>query len=634
MTVTWFDGVTLELSFTPLKGGGDTVVDADFTGDITASLRGSVSIAPCGRATERDTFQSGTMVFKVDARSRLMDPDYSSGTYFGNLKPNRHVRFRMTYSGSTSYLFHGYIDGYPPDWDMANTDGTVTITAHCWFKLAARCALPESAYAYEVKADTPTSWYRLGDAATSTVAKDSSGNNLDGTLAPTLSTPTAGLIELSDDGARSVPNGGGTTFPLRNTGYVSGTAWTWEAWLVLPTITGSNSIWEQLDSSGVNTFAVSIGSGGTSLAVTTRSAGTGAINSFWTLTSAVTDGARHHFAVVKSGTTLTLYIDGAATAWTSGGTGLSSTDTDYGGATTRHLALGFDGPWTVDELATYGTALSAARILAHYQAGTTAYAGDTVSARITRVLGMTRYASFPTSLDTSVVTVRGCDFGGGTVKLLDYLQTLERTEGGQARLFVSPDGTLTFHARYHDSLAPTVTTAFSDLTGTTLPYTAIDFDGLSDQRVVNDVQVTRTNGTAQRVSDATSDVDNGTLSLVVSGVDLQTDAEALDMANGLLYLYKDPHPRVRSLVITPRSAPTTLMPVVRTTVVGTRISARRLPIIGSAWTREATVEGVQHTIDPERWVTRYLTAPADLTGSWWILGDATYGILGTARLGF
>jgi hypothetical protein len=48
---------------------------------------------------ELDTVaDAGTATIVLDNRDRRFDPSYAAGPYFGNLKPGKQVRIRVTYS--------------------------------------------------------------------------------------------------------------------------------------------------------------------------------------------------------------------------------------------------------------------------------------------------------------------------------------------------------------------------------------------------------------------------------------------------------------------------------------------------------------------------------------------------------
>lgn len=665
MSASPFQGATWEFSFTPNKGATSTVVDGDYT-DISKYVR-HVTFTTRGRSSERDVFVVGQMNITLLSDARIFDPDNASGPFFGQLLPMRHCRLRVTFSGSTSYVFKGYIAGWDQVWeDKGSTLAHVTLQCHDAFKLLAKAALPESSYAAEVLADAPSAWYRLGDAITSQTAADSSGNGKTahyngGIVTPALAT---GVIFASTDGSRSftVPTSTPVTTPVdvvldtqgpgSAMGFVSGTAWSWEVWYRPPTaaLFGNSdqvAFWSQGAAGGFGPgsgFAVYLGQnfdGTRFLQVAATDESAAAVNVvFSSFNTALTDGNAHHIVVTRSGTTIAVYLDGVAQTPSSGSlSGLGAGTTNFGSSPVVQTKAKATGVTQFDELAVYATQLSAARVLAHYNAGANGFAGDTVSARITRVMGYSSYATFPTSLDTSTRTVQGCDFGGGTTKLLDYLQLLERTEGGQARLFISANGTLTFHSSFHDTANSTIAQAFTDTSATTLPYLTTGVLEDNSTRLANDVTYQRLNGIQQRVADATSDAAYGTSSFSLTGLLSQSDSEMLDRANAHLYRYKDPRSRLPSFTVSPSvsSQAATLVPAVASMDIGTHVSVRKLPSnLGSAWTREVTVEGITHSInsDTGEWTVQYLLAPYDPANQWFVLDSATQGILDTNRLGF
>ena len=70
--------------------------------------------------------------------------------------------------------------------------------------------------------------------------------------------------------------------------------------------------------------------------------------------------------------------------------------------------------------------------------------------------------------------------------------------------------------------------------------------------------------------------------------------------------------------------------------LGNRITVNRRPQgVGSAISQERAIEGVAHEITPENWVTTFFLCepPASyVEGGYWRVGDATYGVVGTAAV--
>jgi hypothetical protein len=235
-------------------------------------------------------------------------------------------------------------------------------------------------------------------------------------------------------------------------------------------------------------------------------------------------------------------------------------------------------------------------------------ASNDVDGRITQALTDAGLTWPTTSFEDSDVTVRGADYGGGLTTVLAYLQTLEATE--QGRLYTSAGGTVTFQNRAHDAVTTTVSAAFTDVAGGAL-YADAEHE-YDDTRIVNDATVSRTNGVAQRSTNTASKTAYGIRSLTVDGLQGQSDTETAALADWLVNRYKDPYPRVRSLAVRPRANAATLFPIVGGTEIGARVTFRRAPLGGTAYTKTLSVEGVSHSIDVGGdWTTTYLTAPLD-----------------------
>ena len=276
--------------------------------------------------------------------------------------------------------------------------------------------------------------------------------------------------------------------------------------------------------------------------------------------------------------------------------------------------------------------MSAARVLAHYNAGRTADAGNDIDGRITQVLTDAGITWLATSLEDSQVLARGTEYSIGGGNVLGYLQALEKTE--QGRLFVSAAGTLTFYSRYHD-LATTSEISFTDAAGSTYPYTDLGY-AFDRTRVYNQAVTSRTNGTPQRYTDATSVTANGPRSISLDGLQLTSDDEAYDMAVALVARYKDPAQRYERISVNMRKAPNTLYAAIGTLEIGDKVSVTRTPQnVGNATTRTVTVEGISHSYDHRSttWTVEILTAAANMP-SYLIIDSGTLGQLDEEKVGF
>lgn len=215
-------------------------------------------------------------------------------------------------------------------------------------------------YASEVLADSPLAYWRLGDASGTTMT-DSSGNARHGIYAGSPGLGTVGL--LTGDGDTAVTFDGVDDF-----GEVADAAWmdtgttlTVEAW-IKTTATGLRQIITRDDGTGTRSFQFL--TNGASLQFVKIASGV--VTS--TVSTSINDGVRHHVVATYDGANIRLYKDGALVQTTAATGSLSSDDKLRIGLRATGAEF-FSG--VIDEAAYYGTALSAARVLAHYNAGIT-----------------------------------------------------------------------------------------------------------------------------------------------------------------------------------------------------------------------------------------------------------------------
>jgi hypothetical protein len=135
---------------------------------------------------------------------------------------------------------------------------------------------------------------------------------------------------------------------------------------------------------------------------------------------------------------------------------------------------------------------------------------------------------------------------------LTYLQSIATSEQGAC--FVAANGDLTFTDRLDASFA-TVAAQFSDA-GVDIPYTALQVI-YGQEFLFNRIQATIQGGTVQVANNATSQTEFGITTLALPDLLLQSDSEALTLANYLVALYANPQYRFDDLglVTSAMSAP-------------------------------------------------------------------------------
>lgn len=537
-------------------------------------------------------------------------------------------------------LFSGFVNTWPQQ-SRAWT-GEVALTATDGFGLLAAAPIA-TAWEEEIRTDAPTGWWRMGDdTPTYDVCADSSGNGYHGTYKGLPAAANAGLIVGVDNGAVDF-DGANDRVTLNPAVIPAAGPLSIEAWIQTSTIaTGDQPIAGIFDTAGnsIMNLVVASSAGATDgfprFNVYETSGGVTAEG-----VTSIADGNIHHLVGTWDGTDrkARLYIDGALVATTSAtatlnlyqaGAPLTASIGRWGGDRTTWTY--FDG--IIDEVAIYDTALSAARVLAHYEAGAAPWAGDTTGERIGRVLDLAGWPTADRDLDTGISTLGNYDLAETTA--LAAAQVAEASEGGT--FWQAPDGRMTFRDRYapvQDTNATTVLIEFSDADTTPQPphYTdlVLDYD---DSLIANTVTVDWVGGT-EVVTDTASITAYGRAEGSVT-TSLTTAAEAQARAQWMLARFKDPQVRPTSVTLRP-AADHRLWFACLTLGVGDRVTVTRTPAnTGSPISFDCLVEGVTHRAADgiNTWETVFNLSPTDIDLGWLILDDTAEGLLDTGKLAY
>jgi hypothetical protein len=216
-------------------------------------------------------------------------------------------------------------------------------------------------YASTVLADSPLGYWRLGEPS-GTVATDATGHGNSGTY----SAVTLGSQGLVDDANTAVTFNGTTSNVSLGTLTVSGTGATIEA--VFKWISGNSVIFGfEGNPFEPNSFWMRI-QGGVLQVIAGDASGLGRI----VATGAITSGVRYHVAGVYDGANnlLRVYLNGTQVATTASSSAIIASGAFFIGKSSVSGGF-FSG--TIDEVALYTTALSAARVAAHATASFTSY---------------------------------------------------------------------------------------------------------------------------------------------------------------------------------------------------------------------------------------------------------------------
>lgn len=247
-------------------------------------------------------------------------------------------------------------------------------------------------------------------------------------------------------------------------------------------------------------------------------------------------------------------------------------------------------------------------------------AGDLPGARINDILDEVSWPASARDIEDGSVTLQ--DDPGGVRSVLAAMRTVEASELGG--LFIDSSGRVVFKSRQGLAQAAVGSPLqFSDQ-GTNLPYSSLDF-AFDDVEIINDVTVEREGGTPQTVTDSTSVTQYFRRSEQRTGLLMETDDRALQQANMIVANRKDPKLRLRSLSFDVVDQARLLAAL--QVEFGDSIEVVREHTPGSTITLLSTVQGINHSITPDRWVTSLSTAEALAYA--FVLGSSQFGVLGT-----
>jgi hypothetical protein len=247
-------------------------------------------------------------------------------------------------------------------------------------------------------------------------------------------------------------------------------------------------------------------------------------------------------------------------------------------------------------------------------------AGDLPGERINDLLDEVSWPVTAREIEDGSVTLQADP--GGVRSVLSAMRTVEGSELGG--LFVDSSGRVVFKSRQGLAQAAVASPLqFSDQ-GTNLPYSSLDF-AFDDVEIINDVTVTREGGTPQTVTDSTSATRYFRRSEQRTSLLMETDDRALQQANMIVANRKDPKLRLRSLSFDVVDQARLLAALQME--FGDAIEVVREHTPGSTITLLSTVQGINHSITPDRWVTSLSTAEALAYA--FVLGSSQFGVLGT-----
>lgn len=633
-------GVDVSWSTGPL----DTPSWESIAGDVKAISTKS------GRSAQFGGYEPGKATFRLNNRDRTYDPLHAAGPHFGDLKPNKRMRVRATWGGTTYDVGTFFADGWPQSY-APPSESESTVRAGDGFKLLQRKRMPDT-YAAEVLADTPELWYRFNETD-GTRINDSSGNALNARSSINLAAVAAdGLIEHA--GAVTLDQNLDMVIPKANfAGLGDLDPCTVEFWLRADKLppTGGGKILSSASNNGTTfagamvfiyvistgylvvdfgTFAT--GGGGSYAANYATTAGTVAGSG-----TLVTDGAVHHVVVTRSGATVKTYIDGVdrtAQAGTSGTVvpGLDVLlDVEMNNIQIANIEK-WDGDAELADLAIYSSAFSQADVLRHYQTGVALWDGDRTGERLDHILDAVGWPAADRNIDTGQMLLGRASWDKDT-SALDLARLIEATEQGALYIDHRDAGKLRFRSWSAMLSATASTTSQATFTDEAADTTNVHYSGIEidydDTEIINSVTVNWVGGDVT-VQDATS-IDDGEQPITVDTL-LRTRAEAEGLANWILAHTKDPRVRIRSITIKATGRNGAAEDATWEQVLGRRFGDRITVIrhpqgVGDPIETDVIIDGIDHEIanGVQTWTTTFRCSPAEAV-DYWIVGTSAVGI--------
>jgi hypothetical protein len=558
--------------------------------DVTSSVR-AMSIDR-GRSDDWDTF-NGSATVVLNNLTRLYDPFYTSGTYFGKLLPRRQVKVEATYGGTTYPLFRGFIDGWPPSWTDAGKDSTVTLSCYDAMQLLAQVQLPADWSRSYILTQSPRHYYPLDDpiiqfqTGALTDIGSSPINMTYGTNAAPGSQLAMGLANGSLAGAgNNFLTGIATNDPglgSRAVAFTANANFTVAFWCVPETNAAgiangqaSNFGWYVNFSSGKFTFSVD--------SFTDQ-----ATYSYTTTTAQLNQAEAYHFAVAWNGTakTAVIYVNGVDV------TGTKSTALGIVLATSADFVTVSQGP--IQQILVFTGTNPSQAVIQNIIRYSQASFYETTGARVSRIIAETPFSA-------SLVSANGTQYISDITDDAPYampeLQQTANTEG--APIYVSDTGVLTQTATYTQfTQAKSFTSqATYGSGGLSLdPEIGIQYDGDSMRNIIN---VEMSGGGVQK---STGSVSTSTYGQAAQSwpAYMPTVAQAKTIGNLLVGFGQYVFPKFDDFEVVLRAdgdwSTTLALELLE------RVTVAVAPPTGNTITKDLQVNRIRHDVVPGQWST-------------------------------
>jgi hypothetical protein len=543
-----------------------------------------------GRQDEQSDFESGNATVVLDNRSRIFDPFYTSGTYYGKLLPRRQIKIEATISSVVYPVFRGFIEGWPVSITDAGYDTTVTVQCFDALGLLADEEMPDDISSTYILSLSPRHYWPLDDPVD---PEDFATDELrDLGSSPQPLKPLATFRTANGPGqATALPN-----TSLQVSEGTSSLGWGYVGQNQAATdfsVVG----WYSTNPQDSTSFFAAVVAGTTMdfgyFTADSRFRVTTIGETAYTFYNSILEidtNVPHHYAVNvnSNGTIDSAYIDGQA---------LTLVVSDSGLFNYKRPEWFYTRSGQRQQAAVWFRKLTATEIKTIYRLGRGLLTEGTV-ARFNRVIGYTPFPASLTSTPSTSYSATLAEISTGGPPVTDELQTISDSEGGN--LFVSRNGTLTLTSRQAifqgTSLTSQATFGGAGISiGTELTYR------LDAKNLRNTLAVGYSGDGSLEVTNAASTTAYGTAGGSWS-TQLASAQDAQTLGNLLVGFSATP-----AVVIDPLQVNVSASDASWSLVLGlellNRITLNIVQQVGATITQSQILQSIEHTITPDRWIT-------------------------------
>jgi hypothetical protein len=251
-------------------------------------------------------------------------------------------------------------------------------------------------------------------------------------------------------------------------------------------------------------------------------------------------------------------------------------------------------------------------------------AGQTTGTRITAILDQIGFPASMRNIEAGATTVQA-DPGTSRTSLQAF-QNMEFSE--QGAFYILPTGDAEFLSRATIQSKSGVNPTFFSNDGTGIEYRNI-VTALDDKLIINTTSITRAGGTAQTASNTASQIKYFPHSYTATDLLVETDAQALDIAQAYTATRAETTLRVDSLTLDLNTANYTAGTTAALSLdFFDTIRVKNVGQDGTIIDKTLQCMGVAHEITPATWNTTFVTSEPIIDG--FILDSVLYAILDTS----